>query len=146
LTACKHTSRSIKPTLTNSRKLYQNKSHQRNNPTKKINPPRENSKELLPGWAYDISRTSKKRLPGWAYDIGFGGLDHVLCGGTEVNILVMDTEGYSNTGGQVSKATNLGAVQKFAPEGYRRAKKDLGEGRKLIHSCQWIQEGEEGPQ
>jgi homodimeric pyruvate:ferredoxin (flavodoxin) oxidoreductase len=63
---------------------------------------------------------------GWAYDIGFGGLDHVLAGGTDVNILVMDTEGYSNTGGQVSKATNLGAVQKFAPEGYRRAKKDLG--------------------
>ena len=63
---------------------------------------------------------------GWAYDIGFGGLDHVLAGGTDINVLVMDTEGYSNTGGQVSKATNLGAVQKFAPEGYRRAKKDLG--------------------
>eukprot|EP00397_Hematodinium_sp_SG-2012_P000320 GEMP01000320.1.p1 GENE.GEMP01000320.1~~GEMP01000320.1.p1 ORF type:complete len:1805 (+),score=426.97 GEMP01000320.1:80-5494(+) len=63
---------------------------------------------------------------GWAYDIGFGGLDHVLAGGADLNILVMDTEGYSNTGGQVSKATNLGAVQKFAPEGYRRAKKDLG--------------------
>jgi homodimeric pyruvate:ferredoxin (flavodoxin) oxidoreductase len=63
---------------------------------------------------------------GWAYDIGFGGLDHVLAGGTDINILVMDTEGYSNTGGQVSKATNLGSVQKFAPEGYRRAKKDLG--------------------
>ncbi len=63
---------------------------------------------------------------GWAYDIGFGGLDHVLAGGTDINILVMDTEGYSNTGGQVSKATNLGAVQKFAPEGYRRAKKDMG--------------------
>jgi len=63
---------------------------------------------------------------GWAYDIGFGGLDHVLASGADINVLVMDTEGYSNTGGQVSKATNLGAVQKFAPEGYRRAKKDLG--------------------
>merc|ERR1719424_402709 len=65
---------------------------------------------------------------GWAYDIGFGGLDHVLAQSKniDINVLVMDTEGYSNTGGQVSKATNLGAVQKFAPEGYRRAKKDLG--------------------
>ena len=82
---------------------------------------------------YVPARITKKSLGfvpfllwGWAYDIGFGGLDHVLAGGTDINILVMDTEGYSNTGGQVSKATNLGAVQKFAPEGYRRAKKDLG--------------------
>jgi pyruvate dehydrogenase (NADP+) len=63
---------------------------------------------------------------GWAYDIGFGGLDHVLASKTNLNVLVMDTEGYSNTGGQVSKSTNFGAVQKFAPTGYRRAKKDLG--------------------
>ena len=63
---------------------------------------------------------------GWAYDIGFGGLDHVLASKTDLNVLVMDTEGYSNTGGQISKATNFGAVQKFAPNGYRRAKKDLG--------------------
>ena len=63
---------------------------------------------------------------GWAYDIGFGGLDHVLASRVNLNVLVMDTEGYSNTGGQISKATNLGAVQKFAPTGYRRAKKDLG--------------------
>ena len=63
---------------------------------------------------------------GWAYDIGFGGLDHVLASTTNLNVLVMDTEGYSNTGGQISKATNFGAVQKFAPTGYRRAKKDLG--------------------
>ncbi|EER08083.1 pyruvate:ferredoxin oxidoreductase, putative, partial [Perkinsus marinus ATCC 50983] len=54
---------------------------------------------------------------GWAYDIGFGGLDHVLASQTDLNVLVMDTEGYSNTGGQVSKSTNLGAVQKFAPTG-----------------------------
>merc|ERR1719440_192284 len=66
---------------------------------------------------------------GWAYDIGFGGLDHVLAQSKEVdfNVLVMDTEGYSNTGGQISKATNIGAVQKFAPAGYRNAKKDLGQ-------------------
>ena len=63
---------------------------------------------------------------GWAYDIGFGGLDHVLASRANLNVLVMDTEGYSNTGGQISKATNYGAVQKFAPTGYRRAKKDLG--------------------
>ncbi|CAK0893148.1 unnamed protein product, partial [Prorocentrum cordatum] len=65
---------------------------------------------------------------GWAYDIGFGGLDHVLAQSRDINlnVLVMDTEGYSNTGGQVSKATNYGSVQKFAPAGYRLAKKDLG--------------------
>jgi homodimeric pyruvate:ferredoxin (flavodoxin) oxidoreductase len=66
---------------------------------------------------------------GWAYDIGFGGLDHVLAQSREIdfNVLVMDTEGYSNTGGQISKATNYGSVQKFAPAGYRNAKKDLGQ-------------------
>jgi homodimeric pyruvate:ferredoxin (flavodoxin) oxidoreductase len=66
---------------------------------------------------------------GWAYDIGFGGLDHVLAQSREIdfNVLVMDTEGYSNTGGQISKATNMGAVQKFAPAGYRNAKKDMGQ-------------------
>jgi pyruvate-ferredoxin/flavodoxin oxidoreductase len=63
---------------------------------------------------------------GWAYDIGFGGLDHVLAVGRKVNILVMDTEVYSNTGGQQSKATPLGAVAKFAAAGKSRSKKDLG--------------------
>ncbi len=63
---------------------------------------------------------------GWAYDIGYGGLDHVLASGKNVNILVMDTEVYSNTGGQASKATPLGAVAKFATEGKRTFKKDLG--------------------
>ncbi|MDZ7717648.1 MAG: pyruvate:ferredoxin (flavodoxin) oxidoreductase [Balneolaceae bacterium] len=63
---------------------------------------------------------------GWAYDIGYGGLDHVLASGRDVNILVMDTEVYSNTGGQCSKATPLGAVAKFAAAGKRVAKKDLG--------------------
>lgn len=63
---------------------------------------------------------------GWAYDIGFGGLDHVLASGRDVNILVMDTEVYSNTGGQASKATPTGAVAKFAASGKDANKKDLG--------------------
>ena len=63
---------------------------------------------------------------GWAYDIGYGGLDHVLASGQNVNILVLDTEVYSNTGGQASKATPLGAVAKFATGGKASAKKDLG--------------------
>ncbi len=62
---------------------------------------------------------------GWAYDIGFGGLDHVLAAGRDVNILVLDTEVYSNTGGQASKATPLGASAKFAAAGKRVARKDL---------------------
>ena len=64
---------------------------------------------------------------GWAYDIGFGGLDHVLASGKNVNILVLDTEVYSNTGGQASKATPLGAVAKFAAQGKARPKKDLAQ-------------------
>ena len=63
---------------------------------------------------------------GWAYDIGYGGLDHVLSTGRNVNILVLDTEVYSNTGGQASKATPLGAAAKFAAAGKETAKKDLG--------------------
>jgi pyruvate-ferredoxin/flavodoxin oxidoreductase len=63
---------------------------------------------------------------GWAYDIGYGGLDHVLSSGRKVNILVMDTEVYSNTGGQSSKATSLAAVAKFAMGGKHTPKKDLG--------------------
>ncbi len=63
---------------------------------------------------------------GWAYDIGFGGLDHVFASGRNVNILVLDTEVYSNTGGQASKATPLGAVAKFAATGKEARKKDLG--------------------
>jgi pyruvate-ferredoxin/flavodoxin oxidoreductase len=63
---------------------------------------------------------------GWAYDIGYGGLDHVLASGRNVNILVLDTEVYSNTGGQMSKATPRGAVAKFAAGGKPRPKKDLG--------------------
>ena len=63
---------------------------------------------------------------GWAYDIGFGGLDHVIASGKNVNILVVDTEIYSNTGGQASKSTPIGAVAKFASAGKRVRKKDLG--------------------
>lgn len=63
---------------------------------------------------------------GWAYDIGFGGLDHVLHSGEKIRILVLDTEVYSNTGGQASKSTPMGAVAKFASAGKRTQKKDLG--------------------
>ncbi len=63
---------------------------------------------------------------GWAYDIGFGGLDHVLASNEDVNILVLDSEVYSNTGGQASKSTPMGAVAKFAESGKRTHKKDLG--------------------
>jgi pyruvate-ferredoxin/flavodoxin oxidoreductase len=63
---------------------------------------------------------------GWAYDIGYGGLDHVLASGEKVNVLVLDTEVYSNTGGQMSKSTPRGAVAQFAAGGKRMSKKDLG--------------------
>lgn len=63
---------------------------------------------------------------GWAYDIGYGGLDHVIASGKNVNILVLDTEVYSNTGGQMSKSTGMGAVAKFAAAGKPLPKKDLG--------------------
>jgi pyruvate-ferredoxin/flavodoxin oxidoreductase len=63
---------------------------------------------------------------GWAYDIGYGGLDHVLASGRNVNVLVLDTEVYSNTGGQASKSTPMGAVAKFAAGGKPVGKKDLG--------------------
>ena len=63
---------------------------------------------------------------GWAYDIGYGGLDHVLASGADVNVLVLDTEVYSNTGGQASKATPHGSVAKFAYSGKKTKKKDLG--------------------
>jgi pyruvate-ferredoxin/flavodoxin oxidoreductase len=63
---------------------------------------------------------------GWAYDIGYGGLDHVISTGRDVNLLVLDTEVYSNTGGQASKATPRGAVARFAAQGKGLSKKDLG--------------------
>src|SRR5690348_10929981 len=64
---------------------------------------------------------------GWAYDIGYGGLDHVLASGRNVNLLVLDTEVYSNTGGQASKSTPRAAVAKFAAGGKPAPKKDLGQ-------------------
>ncbi len=63
---------------------------------------------------------------GWAYDIGFGGLDHVVASGENINVLIVDTEVYSNTGGQSSKATPVGAVAQFSASGKKRPKKDLG--------------------
>jgi pyruvate-ferredoxin/flavodoxin oxidoreductase len=63
---------------------------------------------------------------GWAYDIGFGGLDHIMASRKEINVLVLDTQVYSNTGGQCSKATPLGAVAKFAADGKSVERKDLG--------------------
>jgi pyruvate-ferredoxin/flavodoxin oxidoreductase len=79
----------------------------------------------------DLDYLMKKSLwivggDGWAYDIGYGGLDHVLASGADVNILVLDTEVYSNTGGQQSKATPLGAAARFAAAGKRAGKKNLG--------------------
>ncbi len=92
-------------------------------------------KEGKCGYCKEISGLSKYLVKqsqwiiggdGWAYDIGFGGLDHVLASGKNVNILVLDTEVYSNTGGQASKSTPVGAVAKFAASGKRVRKKDLG--------------------
>ncbi|MFN1834554.1 pyruvate:ferredoxin (flavodoxin) oxidoreductase [Balneola sp. MJW-20] len=82
----------------------------------------------LKGYIHALSKKSVWIIggDGWAYDIGFGGLDHVLASGLNVNVLVMDTEVYSNTGGQASKATGLGAIAKFAAGGKPTPKKDLG--------------------
>ena len=95
--------------------------------------------EMLTDMDHDIAREilslqkylTKKSIwvfggDGWAYDIGFGGLDHVLAMGQDINVLVMDTEVYSNTGGQASKSTPTAAVAKFAAAGKRVRKKDLG--------------------
>ncbi|MFG6391830.1 MAG: pyruvate:ferredoxin (flavodoxin) oxidoreductase, partial [Candidatus Amulumruptor sp.] len=87
----------------------------------------DNSKALLEVKGY-IAKRSQWIIAGdgAAYDIGFGGLDHVLASGKNVNVLVLDTEVYSNTGGQASKATPIGAIAKFAAAGKRIRKKDLG--------------------
>lgn len=89
---------------------------------------KDDNAEMLRSLADSLARKSVWIFggDGWAYDIGYGGLDHVLSSGRDVNVLVMDTEVYSNTGGQCSKATPLGAVAKFAAAGKRTAKKDLG--------------------
>lgn len=87
----------------------------------------ENAKQLL-SLADHLVKQSLWAIggDGWAYDIGYGGLDHVLASGRNINLLVLDTEVYSNTGGQSSKATPRGAVAKFAAQGKGTAKKDLG--------------------
>jgi pyruvate-ferredoxin/flavodoxin oxidoreductase len=87
--------------------------------------------ETLKAIAADADLFTKKSVwifggDGWAYDIGYGGVDHVLASGEDINILVLDTEVYSNTGGQSSKATPLGSIAKFAAAGKRTGKKDLG--------------------
>ncbi len=89
------------------------------------------TKELLTEINDSADLLTKKSIwifggDGWAYDIGYGGLDHVIASGEDVNILVLDTEVYSNTGGQSSKSTRTGAVAKFAAAGKRVKKKDLG--------------------
>ena len=72
---------------------------------------------------------------GWAYDIGYGGLDHVLASGENVNVMVFDTEVYSNTGGQSSKATPIGAVAKFAASGKGSKKERPGTDRHGLRLC-----------
>jgi len=92
----------------------------------------EKSNELFAKEVLDLKQYLVKKShwifggDGWAYDIGYGGLDHVLASGENVNILVLDTEVYSNTGGQSSKSTPTGAVAKFAASGKKIRKKDLG--------------------
>jgi pyruvate-ferredoxin/flavodoxin oxidoreductase len=93
--------------------------------------PQEGESALLREIATAADLFTKKSIwiyggDGWAYDIGFGGLDHIISTGEDVNLLVMDTELYSNTGGQCSKATQLGAIARFAAAGKRTSKKDLG--------------------
>lgn len=87
----------------------------------------DNFKEIIPYKKY-IKEKSIWCVggDGWAYDIGYGGIDHVLASGMDINILVLDTESYSNTGGQASKATRNGAIAKFAASGKKTDKKDLG--------------------
>ena len=72
---------------------------------------------------------------GWAYDIGFGGVDHVLASGKDINIMVFDTEVYSNTGGQSSKSTPTGAIAQFAAGGKETKKKDLACYRNVLWLC-----------
>ena len=100
--------------------------------SQKLIPVLAKEKSEVAGWIRSLEQYLIKKSvwifggDGWAYDIGYGGLDHVLASGEDVNVLVMDTEVYSNTGGQASKATPVGAVAKFAASGKRIRKKDLG--------------------
>ena len=95
-----------------------------------FNPKNGEQKEISKFLLKNKNDISKKSVwlfggDGWAYDIGFGGLDHVIASGENVNILVFDTEVYSNTGGQASKATPKGAIAQFASTGKKTPKKDL---------------------
>ena len=100
--------------------------------SKKLVPLLEKSKESVAKEILSLKQYLVKKSvwvfggDGWAYDIGYGGLDHVLASGEDINVLVMDTEVYSNTGGQASKSTPVGAVAKFAASGKKTRKKDLG--------------------
>ncbi len=100
--------------------------------TVKLLPLLEKEKEPLAGELLSLRQYMIKKSiwiiggDGWAYDIGYGGLDHVIASGEDINILVLDTEVYSNTGGQSSKSTPVGAVAKFAASGKKVRKKDLG--------------------
>lgn len=129
----------LKETLVKAKELWKETTGEAKANSKKV-------KELLPGAIKNATGDALKVLKniqslssnfvdksvwsfggdGWAYDIGYGGLDHVMATGRNVNILVMDTEVYSNTGGQASKATPLGSVAKFAESGKKTGKKDLG--------------------
>jgi len=100
--------------------------------TKKLLPLLEKEKNPLAKEILDLKQYLVKKSvwvvggDGWAYDIGYGGLDHVLAAAEDINVMVLDTEVYSNTGGQSSKATPIGAVAKFAASGKKVRKKDLG--------------------
>jgi len=100
--------------------------------TEKVLPLLEKDKSALAKELYALKQYFIKKSiwmfggDGWAYDIGYGGLDHVIASGEDVNLLVLDTEVYSNTGGQASKSTPVGAVAKFAASGKKIRKKDLG--------------------
>ena len=100
--------------------------------TEKLLPLLKNESDTLAKDLLDLKQYLVKKSvwviggDGWAYDIGYGGLDHVLASGADINLLVLDTEVYSNTGGQSSKSTPVGAVAKFAASGKKVGKKDLG--------------------
>ncbi len=113
---------------------HRNESEGTQQRAKKLAAVLEVEKESVPAFAALIEekelfvKTSQWMIggDGWAYDIGYGGIDHVLASGADVNLLVLDNEVYSNTGGQVSKATPMAAIAKFAAGGKYMSKKDLG--------------------
>ncbi|MCY2930058.1 MAG: pyruvate:ferredoxin (flavodoxin) oxidoreductase [Planctomycetota bacterium] len=111
----------------NEAEIYQQRQHVSQIRAKLAGKTDPRSKQIL-SIVDDLVRKSVWALggDGWAYDIGYGGLDHVLASGRNINVLVMDTQVYSNTGGQCSKATPVGAVAKFAAGGKPMGKKDLG--------------------